>query len=432
MISDIASLLKEFLDKGTLQIAEEGATHGPTIGAMYEGLAREILNRSIPANLNLQIVNGFIEGADGSRSTQIDCMLVTGDGRQLPYTDSHVWHIKDVLAVFEITKTLHGRKLKDALKKQEAIRQMYHAYWQVASDDYPVNLPRMLKAFRQITGIYASQYSDGDKISDDLSRLIFHYLVTELVMPVQVIFGFEGYVDEQSLRAGVLDLIEESWHEPPFYSPFKLPTLVVCRQNSVLKTTGYPYVTRTADGWWPFLGSNSENPLRIIIELIWAKLENRFSAVFPEDYNLQMERLALLVRAKGVPLGNEEYGWIYELAEVLQSDLDALGTSEWTPDALSMEEAVMVQAAYNLGHIDLSNAAEMAYFTERGSDPQQVLSRLVQLRLLSRDGEHIGRPVHVNIQVAFSPQGIFASGTPSLHIEWLLQKATRRRIEEIG
>ena len=53
-------------------------THAPTIGAMYEGLTRDILDRAIPASLDLRIVDGFIEGADGSLSPQMDAMLVTG------------------------------------------------------------------------------------------------------------------------------------------------------------------------------------------------------------------------------------------------------------------------------------------------------------------------------------------------------------------
>lgn len=168
---------------------------------------------------------------------------------------------------------------------------MYNAYWAIDTKNN-ANLPRMLKSFQQSTGIYVSSYADGENLATDLNKFVFHWLVCELVHPVRIVFGFEGYVDERSLREGVVELIEESASHPPIYSPFSLPTLVVCRQNSVLKLNGFPYVSPVRDGWWQFLASNSENPLRIIIELIWAKLENRFFTVFPEDNNLEIKRMS--------------------------------------------------------------------------------------------------------------------------------------------
>lgn len=270
------------MENEALKIAEEGITHGPTIGDMYEGLARETLARAIPEGLNLRIVKGFIEGVDGSRSTQIDCMIVTGEGRQLPHADSFVWRIGDVLAVIEIKKKLYGRELKETVAKQDQIREMYNAFWGTPAASERANLPRMLKAFSQGTGIYVENYADGENLPDDLSKFLFHYLVCELVQPLQIIFGFEGYADEKALREGLAHLIEESAKQSPIYSPFRLPVLIVCRQNSVLKLNGFPYVSPIRGGWWQVLASNSENPLRILMELIWAKLENRFLRFSPK------------------------------------------------------------------------------------------------------------------------------------------------------
>ena len=121
MISDIASFLKMLMSVEQKNIAEQGITHAPTIGAMYEGLTRDILARTIPENLNLQIVEGFIEGVDGRLSTQIDCMLVSGIGRQLPHIGAYVWKVESVIAIFEIKKNFYGRELGDFFEKQRAI-----------------------------------------------------------------------------------------------------------------------------------------------------------------------------------------------------------------------------------------------------------------------------------------------------------------------
>lgn len=68
MITNIANLLQELQAKETSKLAQEKITHAPTIGAMYEGLTREILERVIPPSLNLRVVDGFIEDRDGNLS----------------------------------------------------------------------------------------------------------------------------------------------------------------------------------------------------------------------------------------------------------------------------------------------------------------------------------------------------------------------------
>jgi len=428
MISDIASLLREFMENEALNIAEEGITHGPTIGDMYEGLARETLSRAIPEGLDLRIVKGFIEGVDGSLSTQIDCMIVTGEGRQLPYTDSYVWGIGDVLAVIEIKKKLFGRELKETIAKQDAIREMYNSYWSTPAPGGKVNLPRMLKTFSQGTGIYVRNYADGETLPDDLSKFLFHYLICELVQPLQIIFGFEGYSDEKALREGIAHLTEESAKQPPIYSPFRLPAFVVCGQNSVLKLNGFPYVSTIRGGWWQVLASNSENPLRILIELIWAKLENRFFTAFPEDNNLQLERMALLAQIQVIPQGSDKFTWIYEFLDASPTQLESLSPPLWSPHELNMHELVMAQTAYNAGFIDIRDQAAIAYFTKDGGDPKAVLQRLVDLRLLSLDGEFVGRPVHSELLISLDGEGMFATGVTDLYGEWVNQRIATRKI----
>jgi len=53
-------------------------------------LARDILDRVIPAAIDVRVVDGFVEGVEGTLSPQIDAMVVTGEGRQIPYTNNFV------------------------------------------------------------------------------------------------------------------------------------------------------------------------------------------------------------------------------------------------------------------------------------------------------------------------------------------------------
>ncbi|WP_420884141.1 DUF6602 domain-containing protein [Rhizobium tibeticum] len=77
---------------------------------MYEGLTKDLLNKAIPDGLDLKIVSGFVIDGKGGSSGQLDCMLVRGEGSPVPFVDGlFQWHVRDVLAVFEVKKTSSHR-----------------------------------------------------------------------------------------------------------------------------------------------------------------------------------------------------------------------------------------------------------------------------------------------------------------------------------
>jgi len=99
MIRSLADLLSALVSKGRDELDEYSSqlTHSGLIGDMYEGLTKEIFNRSIFEGLDLRVVDGQIRGAPGQLSKQIDCMIVHGDADQIPYTTSYVYPIERVL-----------------------------------------------------------------------------------------------------------------------------------------------------------------------------------------------------------------------------------------------------------------------------------------------------------------------------------------------
>jgi hypothetical protein len=46
MITSVSTRLRELMEKEIAKLAQEHMTHPPTIGAMYEGLTRDILDRA--------------------------------------------------------------------------------------------------------------------------------------------------------------------------------------------------------------------------------------------------------------------------------------------------------------------------------------------------------------------------------------------------
>ncbi len=290
MITSIANLLRELQVKEADKLSREKIAHGPTIGAMYEGLTKDVLDRAIPPSLNLRVVDGFIEDHEGKLSPQIDVMLVTGTGRQIPYTSTYVWPIQNVICVLEVKKNLYGNDLADAYHKLREVNEMHHRYVQRGGEGI-VKLQSAFKAFALLTGIYPRSWKKGAELPDWQS-FIFHTLVCEQLAPVRVILGYNGYIDELGLREGFVKFIEDNTNARVF-GVGSFPNLIVCRNNSLLKMNGQPYISPFVDDFWPMMVSNEENPLRLLIELIWTRLSNQFETQFPMDDSLKQERLGL-------------------------------------------------------------------------------------------------------------------------------------------
>ena len=115
MIKTFKDLLQDLKEKGIQEIEQYlNIGHNPTIGDMYEGLTKELMEKSIFEGLELSVVSGKIINDDGVLSRQIDCMIVVGDGEKLPYTDSYIYNINNVIAVIEVKKKLFSKELQSA------------------------------------------------------------------------------------------------------------------------------------------------------------------------------------------------------------------------------------------------------------------------------------------------------------------------------
>jgi hypothetical protein len=403
MITSVATLLRKLMEKETGQLAQQKISHPPTIGAMYEGLTRDILDRAIPASLNLRIVEGFIEDTQGARSPQVDVMLVSGEGRQTPFTDSYVWPIQDVIAVIEVKKNLFGTDLDDAFRKLRRVMQMHVAFLQSGAGRQP-NMSPMVEAFAHLTGHYPVNGHAVDALPHELS-CIFHTLATEYLGPVRVIFGYEGYTDEFSLRNSLVKYLENHLGTSAGFGIGSLPNLIVCRKNALLKITGQPYVSPMVDNWWLAIVSNSENPLRILIELIWTRLSNQFQRQFPMDDTLQMERLAPAFSLRFAERDGR-IGWEYRFHHLTREQLAAIKPISWKPAAIDEHECLILWWVARQGKLDVRDADFRLFVIHKGSDPDQLIAGLVQRRLLAWSDNHTVRLITTTpFFIGFTPDG---------------------------
>jgi hypothetical protein len=162
MIRNVAELLRTLQLKEMELIEKSGISHAPTIGEQYEGLTKNILDLMIPSSLNLKVVSGFVEGIDGSLSGQIDCMLVQGEGHQIPHSASYKWPVRDVLAVFEIKKTLFSEELTDAHHQLSTVLERFIQHAERLTDLGDIS--PSLYMYGQIVGEPAPKLSELDSL----------------------------------------------------------------------------------------------------------------------------------------------------------------------------------------------------------------------------------------------------------------------------
>ena len=151
MISTVAELLQSIVEKEKDQLASVPLKHAPTIGDMHEGLTKDILDRAVPSNIGLQVVNGFVVDGNDGMSPQIDCMLVKNIEEQIPYTDHYKCHIKDVIAVIEVKKSLYSADLSDAYWKLYEVQKLFREFVQSDTSYRSPSMNSAMRAFALVT-----------------------------------------------------------------------------------------------------------------------------------------------------------------------------------------------------------------------------------------------------------------------------------------
>jgi hypothetical protein len=207
---------------------------------------------------------------------------------------------------------------------------------------------------------------------------------------LRIIFGYEGYVDELGLRDGFAKFIEGNLATPRGFGIGSFPNLIVCRNNSLLKMNGQPYISPLLGDWWPAVVSNAENPIRLLIELIWTRLSNKFASYFPMDDTLQMERLAPFLSAK-LGYRNSVPGWEYRQETLNRKQLKEIEPTSWEPEQVDEMECVVLIQLANEGELDVRDTEFRNYAAKGGRDPDQLIAGLVAKRTLAWCDDHTVR-----------------------------------------
>jgi hypothetical protein len=385
-------------------------SHAPTIGEMYEGLARTILSYAIPEEFGLRWVSGFVRAQDGRLSRQVDCMLVQGEAEEIPHTEKEICALNDVVAVVEIKKNLRSGELIDAWQNLGSITALYRGDDDDAQDGR-VSVEPLLRAFSNITGkVFRPRGSDPDELTL-LDRLIAHCLHFELSCPVRVAFGFEGFKTEKGLRNSFYECLGRL---PAMAGIPYLPNIISSGNFSLCKLTAFPYSSRIEDGWWGVVGSTSANPLALLIEHIFYRLSLSRNTRQYLGLDLETEVFSRVLTAKFRREGARA-GWEYKFADVAEKHLRArCDAGTWEPVEIDQPTAVFIQLLAKYRSAELSDAFLVETAKEMGITPAEFARRLVDARLVLWDGPRLV-PAVANCAVVIQPDGKFVAGDADDH-----------------
>lgn len=367
IINEIIKFEKKKIDEFDIKI-----NHTPTIGKQYEGMTINALNQSIPSTLSLRIISGFIKNSKNQLSGQIDCMICFGDGELVPGTkDEYIYEISQVLVVIEIKKNLFSNELKDSYEHLLGVNNLICDYEDIPSEHMDI----INTSFAKATGVLIRNRDDIKSLNNEFLEMTYHGLLSQFIMPLRIVIGYEGFSTEKSLREKFISFIESNPNKKGF-GPFSFPDLILCGKNCLLKLNGEPYSPVIEDDFLEFYSSSSENNIQILTELIFSRISRYTLFDFSEDD--KQEQLKYYLGAKLTKLDGRT-GWEYRYHSLnISTNNSNGGVVKWQPAFVS-QEAHIVFSYLCKGEVDITSA----YFKSVKQNVPDILEQLLKTRLIA-------------------------------------------------
>lgn len=380
-VSNLAGIIQDFVKTEQEKYSKLGYTHPPTLGDLYEALTEHIALKMLPlSSFDLKIVSGFISNDFGFLSREIDRMLVVGEGKKIGLTDSYEYHVKDVLVIFEVKKTLNKNDLNDAHELVSEINKAYSNYFEsFLENGGNIDIKRPAKLYAKVTGkVEPTDYSDIHTMTKE-DAMIFYTLVRDYFSPIAIIHGYGGYKTEEGLRKAFLDFILTKVDNGSFGTS-RIPNLTSSGNFSIIKTTGMPYVhPKISDDYWPIVTSNRGNVIKLMIEIIWTKISSRFDVSMPWGHDLDSEIMPILLLGKykcDDKTGKE--GWMYETCELSEKELRKVDREGvWDPAILTKDLYILAQYICIVGGLNPSSNEFRDYAQVHSQSIEDVTSLLI-------------------------------------------------------
>lgn len=405
MINTIKDLLEALMSQGVKEINTFlDIKHGPTIGNMYEGLTKELMNKAIFKNLNLKVCSGFIFNEENELSKQIDCMIVVGDGIKFPYSEEYNYNINQVIAVIEVKKDLFGKEMDLAYKNLLSVKN-------IIKPDHNMTIDILEQAYENITGTKLPNRQEIDKLTES-EQYLYHALVVEAYMPIRITFGYGGFSTEKKLREAFMEYMVKSL-KLKGYGVTSIPSLIIAGERSIIKTNGIPFAISSENqkaGEWFILASANKAPLFFLLYLIWTRLYYLFPNLPEEIFDNTEVTINPLMKAKG-----RKEGWEYTF---IDKPLENSNEELWKPLEITLMSNVLLKMIEKGYTITLDNEFMIEECIKNGEDYDKVIKDLLYKRIIYVDNNVIGILPDNWMTVIYNGKYYFGDNFNNRMIQW--------------
>lgn len=405
MINTVKELLDSLKEKGISEIEDFlYIKHGPTIGAMYEGLTKQLIDKAVFQGLDLKVCSGFIENSNGDLSRQIDCMIVVGSGKQIPYTEEYIYDTSQVIAVIEVKKDLFSKEVDLAYKNLLSVKN-------IVQPDRDMEIDRLEQAYENVTGRKLPSVEEV-KSMPEYEQYLYHALVVEAYLPVRITIGYGGFSTEKNFRNGFVKYLENHQNVKG-YGITSMPSLMIAGNNSIVKTNGLPFAISNRNrqcGEWVAMGTSNESPLYFVLYLIWTRLYYLFPSLEEEIFDNTEKKMNPLLKCKSSSKG-------FEYTVI---DTELLDTTEknWEPVEISLMSNVLLKMIESGRKISINNADYIDACNANGEDLQDIVEDLKYKRVIFIKDNIIEVLPETWLTVTFNGKYFFGDNFNNRMLEW--------------
>ncbi|MFH4782641.1 DUF6602 domain-containing protein [Vibrio diabolicus] len=369
----LSDLLRELMIKEKEVLNSSPVKHPTLIGDMYEGLTKELLQKIDILHPELKVVSGVIRSGK-KQSGQIDCMIVIGEGESIPKTNHFYYSMDQVIAVFEVKKSLFSRQINDAYQHLNDVFQLSKMDYQDKQDAGTLNFNtiRPAEEFLNLFGNWPPHYEENSILPWE-QRVVYQSLVRDWLTPLRVVIGYNGFKSEEALRASLFKIYENKEYKLG-YGVQNMPNLMISDGYSLIKMNGMPYKGFWDDKYgWCWLGSSNANPILLIMELLWDRIELLLGITPDRGDDLYEEPLFPLAMSKV----EGENGWY---TTIISQSVPERNHSllQWSPLRLSLQEKEFLRILYHHGPQSVKGEKLNDYIVNYGVDDILEATRLLR------------------------------------------------------
>lgn len=413
MITTASDFLEKFRKYALSRIESEDndIKHTVAIGDNFEGLTAELLNKAIFKDLNLKMVErSFVYNDSGAVSDELDCLLVVGDGQKMSFSNRYKYHIKDVIAVFQVKKNLYANDIDDSHKNLRSIIEVSEP-----RDPEPYVGRALRDAYKALTSKELPSKERRERFTDR-ENIIYHYLMMEAFHPLRIVIGYYGYTTEYGLREGFGKKLEQIVKDGPVrgYSPGSFPSLFICGNSTIIKNNGMPMGIPLSedDFYFHILTSSSGRPMYHLLELIWTRLSYKFgisSDIFGDDFDTEVSHYFISCKEKKID--DDNWGWEFLYHPLTRKQLSLpLVPIPWTPTEIDKDKYSILNVLTKVGTVNISTDEQfLKFISDSNLNADKIIKELSDARLVYVDEGKMGLLVDELITV-FAPDGKVYAG----------------------